>query len=118
MSARGRARRCATAPPRPDRLRWVFAASFLERVVDDLLDRGDDMHPPGWRILHHHKEHVFSPVDHQIGAGGAVPFDLAERARRRRYCIAGIGTNPETVAEAKAVAGKIEIIARDPRSAA
>src|SRR6185437_15315496 len=60
----------------------VFSSiwSFLERVVDHLLHRRDHMHAPGRRILHHHEKHVLSAIDHDVAAGGAVPFDLAERA--------------------------------------
>src|SRR3989440_12048845 len=76
------------------------------------------MHPPGWRVLHYDKEHVLGAVDHEIDAGSAVPFDLAERTWRRRHRVAGIGADAEAVAEPKAVAGKIEIIASDTRSPA
>src|SRR3954454_1305747 len=48
-----------------------------------------------------------------IGAAGAVPFDLADRAGRRRHRLARIGADAKAVAEAKAVAGKIEIVALD-----
>src|SRR5271167_2669673 len=88
--------------------------SLLERVVDDLLDRGIDMHPPRGRILHHHEEHVFSAVDHDIASRGAIPFELAERARRHRRGEAGIDANAEAVAVAKAVAGIIVDVARHP----
>src|SRR5579871_4241227 len=52
--------------------------SLLQRVVDDLLDRGVDMLPPRGRILHHHEEHVLGTVDHNIAPGGAIPLELAE----------------------------------------
>src|SRR6185295_13625137 len=41
------------------------------------------------------------------------PFDLANRARRRRHCLAGVGADAKTVAEAKTVARKIEKITLD-----
>src|ERR1700751_5502870 len=85
--------------------------SFLESVVDDLLDRGVGMLPPRRRVLHHHKEHVLGAVDHDIAAGGAVPFELTQRARRDRCVEAGIDADTETVAEAKAVAGIVVDVA-------
>src|SRR6202035_365587 len=84
---------------------------FLERVVDDLLDRCNHVHPPGGRILHDDEKHVLGAVDHQIDAGGAVPFDLSKRARRRRHRGAGLGADAEAVAEPEAVARIIEIVA-------
>jgi len=58
----------------------VFAASLFKRVVNDLLQRYLDVHAPGWGVLHHNEKHVLGPIDHEIDTGGAVPFDLAERA--------------------------------------
>jgi hypothetical protein len=70
------------------------------------------VHAPGRGILHQDEKHVLRSVDHQIDPGGAVPLDLAERARRRRHRIAGIGADAEAIAEPEAVAGIVEIIAR------
>src|SRR3981081_3644402 len=65
--------------------------SFLECVVYDLFQGHLKVHAPRWRIFHYDEEHVLGAVDHEIDAGGAIPFDLPERARRRRHRIAGIG---------------------------
>src|SRR5258708_39000259 len=91
------------------------AASLLKGVVNDLLQRDLDVHAAGWGVLHHNEKHVLGPIDHEIHSGGAVPFDLTERARRRRHRIAGIGADAETIAESKTVTGIVEIIARDAR---
>src|SRR3954451_5353739 len=88
--------------------------SLPQRVVDDLLQRRLDAGPLGWRIFQKNKEHVAGRIDHEIGAAGAVPFDLADRAGRRRHRLARIGTDAKPVAEPKAVARKIEIVAFDP----
>src|SRR5579871_2668759 len=90
--------------------------SLLQRVVDDLLDRGVDMLPPRGRILHHHEEHVLGTVDHNIAPGGAIPLELAEGTRRDRCIEAGTDADAETIAEAKAIAGVIVDIARDARA--
>src|ERR1700730_13401590 len=94
----------------------VSQASILKRVVDDLLQRYLDGHAPGRGIFHHNEKHVLGTVDHDIDPGGAVPFDFAERPRRRRHRIAGIGADAETIAKPKTVAGIIEIVARDARA--
>src|SRR6266403_3669214 len=99
----------------PARRYRVFAASLLKRVVNDLLQRYLNVHAPGWRVFHHNEKHVLGAVDHDIDPGGAVPFDLAERAGRRRHRIAGIGADAETIAESETVAGIVEIVARDAR---
>src|SRR4029077_11410488 len=90
--------------------------SLFERVVDELLHVDFNVPPPGWRILQQHEEHVLLWIDHDIGAGGTVPFELARRARRRRHGIAGIGAYAKAIAETKSVAGIIEIVAGDARS--
>src|ERR1700676_1521508 len=92
----------------------VSQASIPKRVGDDLLQRYLDGHAPGRGIFHHNEKHFPGTVDHDIDAGGAVPFDFAERARRRRHRIAGIGADAETIAKPKTVAGIIEIVAGTP----
>src|SRR5207302_10413785 len=52
------------------------------------------------------------------GTGRTVPFDFARRARRRRHRIARIDADAQAIAEPKAVAGVIEVIACDARAPA
>src|SRR5258708_1533440 len=128
MYARDRALQCVPRPSWPDRSGPVSATSnpfrarlvshfrsFSKRVVNDLLQRYLNVHAPRWGVFHQNEKHVLGAVDHKIDAGGAVPFDLAERARRRRHRVAGIGADAEAIAKSETVAGVIEIVARDPR---
>src|SRR6266852_2990715 len=85
--------------------------SFYERVVNDLFQRYLNAHALKWRVLHQNKKHILGAVDHEVNASGAVPFDLPERARRRRHRITGIGADAETIAKSETVAGVIEIVA-------
>ena len=55
----------------------LIPASFFERVVNQLLDVHLHMQASGGGVLQHDKEHVLGAVDHKVGAGGTVPFDLA-----------------------------------------
>src|ERR1700755_199529 len=84
---------------------------LLERVVDDLLHRRDDADAAGRGILHDDKEHVLRAVDHEVDAAGAVPFDLAERARRRRPGDARIGADAKPIAETETIAGIVVDVA-------
>src|SRR5258708_31934589 len=79
----------ATNPQRPQ-------VSVLHRFIDQLLQRALDALALGRRLLQQHEEHVLLAVDHEIAAGGAIPFQFAERTRRRRFCIARIGTHRKT----------------------
>ena len=76
------------------------------------------MQTAGRRVFQHDEEHVLGAVDHEVGAGGTVPFDFTGRARRRRHRIAGIGADAEAIAEPEAVAGVIKVIACDARAGA
>ena len=89
---------------------------FIERIVDQLLDVHLNMQTAGRRVLQHHKKHVLGAIDHEIGPGSAVPFELAGRARWRRHGIARIGTDAEAIAESKTVAWVVEVVARDARA--
>src|SRR6516162_340274 len=87
------------------------APSILHGFIDELLQRPLDALALARRLLHQHEEHVLLAVDHEIAAGGAVPFQFAEIARRRRSGVARIGPDRETEAKAKAVAREVEIVA-------
>src|SRR6266576_4042716 len=89
--------------------------SLLERVVNDLLQCYLNMQADGRAILHHNEKHVLGAIDHEVDAGGAVPFDLPERARRRRHSVTGIGADAEAIAKSETVAGVVEIVALDAR---
>src|SRR3954468_6774097 len=94
----------------------VMPASFLERIVNQLLDVYLHMLPGRRRVLQNDKEHVLGAIYHQISAGRAVPFDFAGRTRRRRHRIARIGADAKTIAESEAVAGVVEVVAGDARA--
>src|SRR6266516_5970757 len=102
--------RSATAAAR---LQRRAKPSVLHRFIDQLLDCLLDRLALRGRLLQQHEKHVLLAVDHEIAAAGAVPFQFAERTRRRRLGVAGIGANRETKPEAEAVAGEIEIVAPD-----
>src|SRR4030081_2312191 len=91
------------------------AASILHRLIDQPLQRRLDALALRGGLLHEDEEHVLLAVDDEIAAGGAVPFQFAERARRRRFCIAGIGAYREPEPKAKTVAREIEVVALYPR---
>src|SRR3954451_13841834 len=91
----------------------VAKPSVLHRFIDQLLQRRLDALALRGGLLHQDDEHVLLAVDDEIAAGGAVPFQFAERARRRRLCNAGIGAHREAEAVAEPIARKIEIIPRD-----
>src|SRR5438270_13479402 len=93
------------------RLQRRAEPSVLHRFIDQLLDCLLDRLALRGRLLQQHEKHVLLAVDHEITAAGAVPFEFAERARRRRLGIARIGADAETEPEAKAVAGEIEEVA-------
>src|SRR3979409_1988591 len=84
--------------------------SVLHRFIDQLLYRLLDRLALRGRLLQQHEEHVVLAVDHEIAAAGAVPFQLAERAWRRRFGIARIGAHRKTEAETEAVTRKVEIV--------
>src|ERR1700722_9305882 len=90
--------------------------SVLQRLIDHLLHCRLDLLPLRRGLLQQHEEHVLFGVDHEIATAGAVPFQLAERPRRRRLGVARIGANAKTEPEAETIAGKIEVIARHART--
>src|SRR6202051_3418434 len=77
---------------------------FIDQLLYCLLDR---LALPG-RLLQQDEKHVLLAVDHEIAATGAIPLQFAERTRRRRLGVAGVGANREAEPEAEAVAGDIE----------
>src|SRR3954451_19078749 len=91
----------------------VAKPSVLHRFIDQLLQRRLDALALRGGLLHQDDEHVLLAVDDEIAAGGAVPFQFAERARRRWFCNAGIGAHREAAAVAQSIARKIEIIPRN-----
>src|ERR1700681_2478416 len=95
------------------RLRRRVKPSVLHRFIDQLLRRPLDALTLRGRLLQQHEKHVLLAVDHEIAAAGAVPFQFAERAGRRRFCISRIGAHREAEPETEAVAGKVEIVAWD-----
>src|ERR1700712_411974 len=86
--------------------------SILHRLINQLLQRRLDALALRGRLLHQDEEHVLLAVDDEITTGGAVPFQFAERARRRWFGVAGIGAHAEPEAIAETVARKIEVIPR------
>src|ERR1700712_229186 len=88
--------------------------SILHRLIDQLLQRRLDALALRGRLFHQDEEHVLLAVDDEIAAAGAVPFQFAERARRRRFGDAGIGAYAEAETVAEPVAREIEVIPRDP----
>src|ERR1700686_3131236 len=90
-----------------------WSALLSVRVIDQLLEGGRDAAAFGLALLHHDVEHVQFRIDAEISAAAAVPFQLADRTGRRRFCISWIGPHPDAVAITKTVAGKIEIIPPD-----
>src|SRR5262249_33600863 len=85
-----------------------FINQQLEGALDALTFRG--------RLLQQYKHHLLLAVDHHVAAAGAVPFQFAERARRRRFCVAGIGAHGKSEPHAKPIAGEIEVVALDARA--
>src|ERR1700685_4658072 len=88
--------------------------SVLHRFIDQFLHHRLYLLPLGRGLLQQYEKHVLLVVDHEKAAAGAVPFDLAQRARRRRLRIARIGADAETEPETKAIAGEIEKVAPNP----
>src|SRR5436305_5892333 len=85
-------------------------SSILQGFIDQLLQRRLDALALRGGLLHQDEEHVLLAVDHEVAAAGAVPFQFAKRARRRRFGVSGIGAHAKAEAEAKPVARKIEIV--------
>src|SRR5205814_10389801 len=96
------------------RLQQRAKPSVLHRFIDQLLDCLLDRLALRGRLLQQHEKHVLLAVDHEIAAAGAVPFQFAERTRRRRLGVAGIGADCETEPEAEAIVGEIEEVAPGP----
>src|ERR1700692_2378918 len=84
--------------------------SVLHRFIDQLLYCLLDRLALRGRRLHQDEKHVLFAVYHEVAATGAVPLQFAERPRRRRLGVAGIGADRETEPEAEAIAGEIEIV--------
>src|SRR5882724_655368 len=92
----------------------LLAASVgRERVVDQFPERGRDALALGLGLLQQDVDHVEFWIDAEISAAAAVPFQLADRAGRRRLGNARIGAHGDAVAIAKAVAGKVPVVAAD-----
>src|SRR6266481_2024759 len=87
--------------------------SVLHRFIDQLLYCLLNGLALRGRLLQQDEKHVLLAVDHEIAATGAVPLQFAERTRRRRLGVAGIGADRETEPEAEAIAGEIEVVAPD-----
>src|SRR5580704_8383067 len=87
--------------------------SVLHRLIDQPLDHRLNLLAFRRRLLQQYEEHVFLAVNCEIAAAGAVPFQFAKRARRRRLGVAGIGAHPEAEPEAETVARKIEEVTAD-----
>src|SRR2546429_8630013 len=96
------------------RLQRRAKPSVLHRFINQLLDCLLDRLALRGRLLQQNEKHVLLAVDHEIAAAGAVPLQFAERTRRRRLGVAGIGADRETEPEAEAIAGEIEVVAPDP----
>src|SRR3954453_5600871 len=109
----------ATMPPARRRNAAINARrpnmSILHRFINQLLQCPLHALALGRGLLQQHEEHVLLGVDHEIAAGGAVPFQFAEIAGRRRFCVAGIGADRKSETEAETIAGEVEIIAIDAR---
>src|ERR1700722_9496442 len=82
--------------------------SILHRFVDQLLQRRLDAHALAGGLLQQHEEHVLPAVDHEIAAAGAVPFQLAERARRRRLGYARFGAHAKAQPVTEAIPREIK----------
>src|SRR5439155_10820407 len=91
------------------------APLVLQRLIDHLLQRPLDALALCRRLLQHHKEHVLLAVDHHVAAGGAVPFQFAQRSRRRRLGVTGIGAHGKPKPHAETVTGEIIMIPRNTR---
>src|SRR5258707_15642118 len=100
------AMRSASAAAKPRRR---AKPSVLHRFIDELLERALDALAFRRRLLKQHEEHVLLAVDHHIAAAGAVPFQFAERARRRWFGVAGVGANGKTEPKPKSVTKKMEV---------
>src|SRR6266550_6008961 len=88
----------------------------LHSFIDELLEGPLDALAFRRRLLKQHEEHVLLAVDHQIAAAGAVPFQFAQRSRRRRLGVTGIGAHGKPKPHAEAVTGKIVMIPRNTRA--
>src|SRR6266700_5159416 len=102
-----------SATPAAAKLQRRAKPSVLHRFIDQLLYCLLDGLALRGRLLQQDEKHVLLAVDHEIAAAGTVPFQFAERARRRRLCVARVGAHREPQPEAKAVPREIEIIPPD-----
>src|ERR1700694_2471783 len=87
--------------------------SILHRFIDQLLYCLLDRLALRRRLLQQHEKHVLLAVDHEITAAGAVPFQFAERARRRGFRVPRVGAHGKSEPKTKTVAGEIEVVAPD-----
>src|SRR3979490_1034613 len=87
--------------------------SVLHRFIDQLLYCLLDRLALRRRLLQQHEKHVLLAVDHEITAAGAVPFQFAERARRRGFRVPRVGSHGKSEPKTKTVAGEIEVVAAD-----
>src|SRR5260370_41611782 len=102
--------RSATAAAKPQRR---VKASVLHRFIDQLLYCLLDRLALRRRLLQQHEKHVLLAVDHEITAAGAVPFQFAERARRRGFRVPRVGAHGKSESKTKTLAGEIEVVAAD-----
>src|SRR5258706_9849929 len=80
------AMRSASAAAKPRRR---AKPSVLHRFIDELLEGPLDALAFRRRLLKQHEEHVLLAVNHHIAAACAVPFQFAQRSRRRRLPLPG-----------------------------
>src|SRR5260221_11195394 len=99
------AMRSASAAAKPRRR---AKPSVLHRFIDELLEGPLDALAFRRRLLKHHEENVLLAIDHHIAAAGTVPFQFAQRSRRRWLGVAGIGAHGKPKPHAEAVPGEIE----------
>ena len=64
----------------------VVSIAIGEGVIDELLEGDPGTGAVVLRLLHHDVDHIELGIDAKIGAAAAVPFEFANRSRRRWFC--------------------------------